>query len=105
MAGVVDGSSVPPLPKPSHRRARRFITAGVVLLVFVAVFFVTTTAPMGDSATAADGPEVAWTAAVAALAGVGSLALGVAEFVRDSVRYRRERRSASADRQDDRGYL
>jgi hypothetical protein len=77
----------------------------VVILVGVAIFLLTTTASYGDSDTALDGPEVAWTAAVAALTGVGSLALGIAEFVRDSVRYRRERRSTQPDRRDDRGYL
>jgi hypothetical protein len=43
-------------------------------------------------------------AAIGALTGVGSLVLGIADYVRSSMRYSRERRRADAE-WPNRGYL
>lgn len=107
--------TVPPAPpaKPSNRRATGLITAGVVLLLAVGAFVVVTASDGGDPTgnieepePGAEGPDSdVVLAAIGAATGTGSLALGIADYARNSMRYARERRRSDADWRDRGGYL
>ena len=112
-----DGSPAPgpQAAKPRNRRAKGLIGFGiVVLLVVVAGTLLLSGAgddagapPIGEPPGGGEG-EDDWgleLALVGAVTGVGSLVLGIADFVRNSVRYSRDRRRATTDWQHPGGYL
>jgi hypothetical protein len=103
----------PQAAKPTNRRAKVLIGLGIAVLLVVVVGTLllfgdgddATTTPPGV-AEGDDGSD--WSlelAVVGAVTGVGSLVLGIADFVRNSLRYSRDRRRATADWPDPGGYL
>lgn len=94
-------------------RARAIVMAVVgVTLLMLAVWIIAvefrvtqeaTTLP-GDDTDGGGGGWILFFAGVGAGTGFGALVLGIADFVRNSLRYRRERRRLIDDWRDDRGY-
>jgi hypothetical protein len=81
---------------------------GIVILQVVVVVTVATTWLVDQELSDAGGEDGDGTlvlAAVGALTGAGSLALGIADYVRNSLRYSRERRRTDADWRRPGGYL
>jgi hypothetical protein len=94
-----DGARSPRPRKAGSRRANRLMITGAILVILGVVLALTARTTYGAEDTGAD-----WTGPVIALTGAGTLALGFAHFVRDSMRYRREQRRADTESSDNRGY-
>jgi hypothetical protein len=111
-----DGPRVPKRQpaKPRNRRAKVLIVVGIVVLLVVVAGTLLLSGggddagpPIGEPPGGGEG-EDDWSlelALVGAVTGVGSLVLGIADFVRNSVRYSRDRRGATTDWQHPGGYL